>query len=627
MSSLTFVLSSIRRYSRELIPLALLSAVMGALVPFAGIFLPMIVLRLLVDGASAAQVVFYVGGYTLLLVLLHFLRDFSNRAWRWRINDISFGSSMDLKGKNLDCDYSYLEDQKSQELFSLVGQNLNNAKENCYIQVAFNGITLITGVVGFILFSIVLTGLNIWVVLLLTTTAAANYLISRWANRYEHKNKENWSPLEKKIAYMIKVTGNYDYGKDLRLYNMKPWFISIAENLFKDRSGWDNKVQNRFFLAKAVNALTVLIRDGAAYAFLIYMVVQGSVGIADFILYFGAIAGFSVFVTNMIDGISGIGRSLPYASDMRKYLSGGFPAEPKDPLPATWAESCVSPKIEFQNVSFSYTPEQNVLENLSLTINSGEKVALVGINGAGKTTIVKLLCGFLAPGEGDILIDGESIQKYRKTDIHALFSAVFQDEFILPLSIAENITPYIAEGGALNPDGAGDGVLNSDGVGDDGNRPADADIYDERQTNQPPASLVASLDRAGLWDYISQLPDGTNSPVTKKIKEDGVIFSGGQAQKLFLARALYKDAPILILDEPTAALDPIAESEIYESYHQLTGEKTSIFISHRLASTRFCDKVVLLDGGKILESGTHDELIALGGEYAKMYEVQSHYYT
>jgi len=274
MSNLTFVLSSIHRYSRELIPLGLLSAVMGALVPFAGIFLPMIVLGLLLDGASLTQIILYVGGYTLLLVILHFLSDFSSRAWRWYIDRISFGSDMDLKGKNLDCDYSYLEDQKSQELFSLVRQHLNNTRENCYIQVAFNGITLITGVLGFILFSIVLTGLNLWVVLLLTTTAAANYLISSRANRYEHKNKENWSPIEKKIAYIIKVTGNYDYGKDLRLYNMKPWFISIAESLFKDRSGWDNKVQNRFFLAKAVNALTVLIRDGAAYAFLIYMVVR-----------------------------------------------------------------------------------------------------------------------------------------------------------------------------------------------------------------------------------------------------------------------------------------------------------------------------------------------------------------
>ncbi|MCL2221967.1 MAG: ABC transporter ATP-binding protein/permease [Oscillospiraceae bacterium] len=614
MSNLTFVLSSIRRYSRGLLPLGLLNAVMGALVPFAGIFLPMIALSLLVDGAFMAQIVLYIGGYTLLLVLLHFLNDFSNRAWRFRINDISFGSGMDLRSKNLGCDYSYLEDPKSQNLYTLILQNLSNTRENCYIQVALFGFRLITGVLGFILFSFVLTGLNIWVVLLLTTTAIANYLVSRWANRYEHKNKDNWSPIEKKIAYIIKVTGNYDYGKDLRLYNMKPWFMSIAEGLFKARSDWDNKVQSRFFVSKAVGALTVLVRDGAAYAFLIYMVVQGSVGIAEFILYFGAIAGFSVFVTNMIEGISEIGRSLPYASDMRKYLSGGFPEEPIDPLPATWTESGVAPKIEIKNVSFSYTSEQKILENLSLTINSGEKIALVGINGAGKTTIVKLLCGFLAPSEGEILLDGESIKKYRKADIYALFSAVFQDEFILPLSIAENIAPNIV----------GDGILDPDDVGDDGNLPADTD--DERQTNQPPASLVASLNHAGLWDYISQLPEGINSRMTKKVKDEGVILSGGQNQKLFLARALHKNAPILILDEPTAALDPIAESEIYESYHELTSAKTSIFISHRLASTRFCDKVILLEGGKIIESGTHDELIALGGEYAKMYEIQSHYY-
>jgi len=191
------------------------------------------------------------------------------------------------------------------------------------------------------------------------------------------------------------------------------------------------------------------------------------------------------------------------------------------------------------------------------------------------------------PDEGEVLLNGENIQKYKNSDLMDLFSAVFQDEFILPLSIAENIT-----------------VNFNDKEG-----------------------IEKSLKQAGLWEYIKDLPDGIKTRMTKKVREEGVVFSGGQNQKFFLARALYKDAPVLILDEPTAALDPIAESEVYEHYNEMSSGKSSIFISHRLASTRFCDKILLIDNGKIIETGTHDELIAYGGEYARMYEIQSHYYN
>ncbi|MCL2249032.1 MAG: ABC transporter ATP-binding protein/permease [Oscillospiraceae bacterium] len=611
MSDLSFIMRGVHKYSRRVIPLGVLGAVMDALVPFAGIFLPMIVLSLLTYNAPVAQIILYVGGFTLFLVLLNFFRDFNNRARGWHMENVFNGTRMELKEKNLDCDYSYLEDPKSQDLHALIWQDLSDGGGNFYITATSAVNRLITGVLGFTLFSLVLSGLNIWIILLLTTTAVANYFVSRQANRYEHKNKENWSPIEKKIEYMTMVTENYEYGKDIRLYNMKPWFISVAEGLFKDRSDWDNKVQGRRFRSNATNALTVLIRDGAAYAFLIYMVVQGSVGIADFILYFGAIAGFSNFVTAISDGISEIGVALPYARDMRKYLVGGVQKEPENPLPATWLDSKIPPKIEFKNVCFSYTSEQKVIDDLSLTIDSKEKVALVGINGAGKTTIVKLLCGFISPTSGEILIDGESISNYRKKDLFALFSAVFQDEFILPLTIAENIAP----------NGVGDA---HQGVPCTGQAES---IAPQNKTEEPsPCLITAALKKAGLWDYVSELPDGVNTHMTKMVSEDGVILSGGQNQKLFLARALHKDSPILILDEPTAALDPIAESEVYEQYNKFSSGKSSIFISHRLASTRFCDKVVLLEGGKILEEGTHDELIALGGEYANMYDVQSHYY-
>ena len=271
-------------------------------------------------------------------------------------------------------------------------------------------------------------------------------------------------------------------------------------------------------------------------------------------------------------------------NDLRAFLDNTDEPEPEEPadLPVSGSLS-----IEFRDVSFSYSEEAPpVLNHFSLTIAPGEKAALVGVNGAGKTTLVKLLCGFYKPDAGAILIGGIEISRFRKQDLQSLFSAVFQDIFLPPFTVAESV--------AMKPE-----------------READLGLVDQ------------CLQKVGLSQEIAKYPDGIH--MTKSV-EDGIVLSGGQQQKLLMARALYKNAPVLILDEPTAALDPIAESETYESFHALAGNRTSLYISHRLASTRFCDRVIFLQNGAVLEMGTHDELLQKGGEYAKMYEVQSHYY-
>jgi len=242
-------------------------------------------------------------------------------------------------------------------------------------------------------------------------------------------------------------------------------------------------------------------------------------------------------------------------------------------------------------VCFSYNPENgNVLNNFNLDIKPGEKIALVGVNGAGKTTIVKLLCGFYAPDSGEILISGIDIKNFRREELYRLFSAVFQDIMILPFTIAENVS-----------------------------------MKSGRKTDK---NLVWScLEKAGLGEHIKTHEKGIDSKMLKNIDADGIMLSGGQQQKLLLARALYKDAPILLLDEPTAALDPIAESEVYEKFNEMSQNKTAVYISHRLASTRFCDRIVFLKDGAASEIGTHWELMQKGGEYANMFEIQSHYYN
>ena len=244
---------------------------------------------------------------------------------------------------------------------------------------------------------------------------------------------------------------------------------------------------------------------------------------------------------------------------MRRYLEA---ADEPDPDPAAEPPEEGTPvSITFEDVSFSYEGKYQVLDHFNLHIGAGEKIALVGVNGAGKTTIVKLLCGFYKPDSGRILLNGTDIRLYRKEDLYRLIAPVFQEATILPFTVAQNVSL--------------------------------------REKEMDRGRIRECLIKAGLWEEISRLPEGMDTMLMNLEEGGGAGLSGGQQQKLLMARALYKDAALLFFDEPTAALDPIAESETYEMFHSLAGNKTAVYISHRLASTRFCDHVIFLENGRV----------------------------
>ncbi len=246
--------------------------------------------------------------------------------------------------------------------------------------------------------------------------------------------------------------------------------------------------------------------------------------------------------------------------------------------------------ISFRNVSFSYAgTEQPALKNVTLDLKVGEKLAVVGRNGSGKTTFIKLLCRLYDPTSGEILMNDFNIRKYDYRQYLDLFTVVFQDFSLLALPLGNNV--------------------------------ASADTWDADKARR-------LLEEVGFGELLAGMPEGLNTPLYKDFDQDGVNLSGGEAQKVALARALYKEAPFIILDEPTAALDPIAEAEIYSRFDEIVGDKTAIYISHRLSSCRFCDRILVFDQGEIVQAGTHEELLAdTGGKYYELWHAQAQYYT
>ncbi|MDP4090910.1 MAG: ABC transporter ATP-binding protein, partial [Bacillota bacterium] len=447
----------------------------------------------------------------------------------------------------------------------------------------------IINLAGMLGYGTAILALDIRILVILIFMSIADMKLNEYARNYSEKTRDEEAKLYRTIDYLYTKSTTLENGKDVRIYQMEGWFKEVFASTINKLVKLRVRVEKRWFLPTASGTVLSAVRDLAAYGILINQILDGGITLAVFTLYIGIIAGFSNWFFEFVSAYADLGKASVVVDDYRYMLE--FPEQFKreEGLDIPYEEEYPL-SIEFKDVTFRYNgADKDTLSHINLTIRAGENVALVGHNGAGKSTIVKLLCGFYHPTEGEIFVGGRSISDYNIDEYYRLAGAVFQEVNPLAFTIAQCVS---------------------------GSPEEDMDLNRVRE----------SLKKAGLHEKIESLRNKEMTYITQVFSEDGIQLSGGETQKLMLARAIYKDAAIMILDEPTAALDPIAESSMYEEYNKLTENRTSIFISHRLASTRFCDRIIFLEKGSIVEQGTHEELLKKGGKYAEVYEVQSHYY-
>lgn len=445
---------------------------------------------------------------------------------------------------------------------------------------------LLKNIGGLIAYLFILSSFDPFLLLIIILTCFISFFVSRYANNWHYANKIEGEKYYHKKRYIRDKAESIKLAKDVRIFNLKDWLNELLDLVHNQYLAFRLKGEKVDLLADIIEVVLTVIRNGIAYIYLINMTLNDGLSVSSFILYFVAISTLTNWVMGVLKEMSTLHKECLDISSLREFLDYPEPFKFDDGKDIPLASNY---EIRLENVSFHYPEcDKDIIHNLNLTIHPREKLAIVGLNGAGKTTLVKLICGLLSPSEGRVLLNGDDISDFNRNKYYELFSAVFQDFSILDVTIAEEIA--------------------------------------QCKDNIDYQRIKECIDYAGLSDTIDKLPQGLNTHIGREVYLDGVLLSGGQMQRLMLARALYKNGPILLLDEPTAALDPLAESEIYQKYSDMANNKTSLFISHRLASTRFCDRIILIKDGGINEEGSHEDLLKLNGEYTKLFEVQSRYY-
>lgn len=441
-------------------------------------------------------------------------------------------------------------------------------------------------ILSLILIGGVITALSPLTGLLLLLYAITYAFAQRQANKEVRDNDVEINKITDEIRYYNKTAGDFKAGKEIRLFNLKDMILNAYKNVINKRKRFSLRAVNKTFRKSLLSVLILIIAQGIFAYTLILSFKNGSVDTGSFLMYLTLMLQFVLLADRAIEDYEF------FVVNQTIYVENMYDLLETDKLSSdhgTRDRLSGAVDIEFRNVTFAYpNTDKKVLDNLSFKIAKNETIALVGNNGEGKSTIINLLVRLYRPDEGEILLNGVNINEFKEEELYKMFACIFQQVNIYPYTLGNNISMQ--------------------------------ETYDLERAKR-------AIEDVGLKERIEEEKNAYERNMSHEIAKDALELSGGQEQKLAISRAVYKDSPILILDEPTANLDALAEHEIYSKLNDLREDRTSIYISHRLSSTKFCDRIILLKGGKIFEEGTHDELMKKKGEYYEMFTIQGKYYT
>ncbi len=588
-----YILSAYLKYRKSMIGLLLLGGIAGASMSYIWTFIGKLVVDIIERQAAQEHkdimpLVYLVIITTLVELVMMVLNAYASKKLVLGFYYTQICIVMERVAKVLGMEYETLETpdmldrlQKAKRATSGGGNGLRGFMSDMWtMTVQF---TCIVAAVS------IISTLNPWIVAIILVLSLIQFEFFDYARL---KDKEimwdamagNW----RKLEYMSTVSTDFSYAKDIRLYGMRKWLGAKQKGVNVDElRRWQQSRQYWIYYAFFSSGLS-LVQAVIVFGWLIYDVVANDLSIGNFILYSGSAFTFSGSIQQFLQAIGGIREHSSHLDDFRSFMDIPNPDEGKKTIPIPKSDKYT---FKFENVSFKYKGQDAyALKNLNLTLEAGQRLAVVGLNGAGKTTFIKLLLRLYDVTEGRILCNGTDIREFDRAEYYRLFAPAFQEVEVFAFKLSENVSMRIA------------------------------DDTDKALTEQ-------YLRDAGMGEKLESLPKGMDTELLKVLYDDGVDLSGGEKQKLALARALYKNAPIVVLDEPTAALDALAEYRLYQSFDGMIGDRTAVYISHRLSSTRFCDNIAMFVAGEMVEYGTHEELLEKNGAYAEMFMVQAQYYV
>ena len=592
-SNLKFVLKVMKKYSPMLLFLLPVSAMISVGNRYTVSFLIKYIIDIATNHGTLQQLLITLGIFSVIFITLWNTNSWYNSKTEIKCIIARMNLILEKNLITMTMPFIYTEDPNmldcNQKASQAVGGNQQGVEGMMHIILNFSG-SLGAVIAGLSIISTI----NFKIVILMIAIALANFFISNLANQWCKKHVwDELAPWWRKRWYMDIALGDFSYAKDIRMFGLKNYLTHKFQEINKIRFNYQKKNNRVWLLVSIASSFFWVISQVLIYIYLIRCIFAKTITIGNFTLYLSATATFFECVMSLLNSITNFLNNSRYVDDFRSFyempeLRQNLPDQ-KTNLPKLQPQSQY--EFEFQNVSFKYPrAERFALQNVSIKIKAGERLAVVGLNGAGKSTFIKLLLRLYQPTEGKILLNGTDIQTYDLNSYFKIFAPVFQEVNLFAMSFAENVSMKSLEN-------------------------TDKDLAHQ------------SVVQSGLEEKLDSLEKGLDTQLLKVIYDDGIDLSGGQKQKLALARALYKNSPVVVLDEPTAALDAIAESKLYSDFDKLIGGKTSIYISHRLSSTQFCNNVAMFKDGKLIEYGTHESLLKQNGEYANMFKIQAQYYV